>query len=166
MAAQRAAINLASQITASNTSRSEPTTATAIDSPDNNMAQSPETILSEGDGLFRKPTWPASARPASLAKPVLPPRQSQTLPIMSSSNNLAPSNVPKPRAPSPGLLKRMSSMESGSGSEGGPQRRESLEPKKLNLKKASVDDLRRLYEERVHTVKGLAGSLRKVSSAN
>ena len=165
MAAQRAAINLASQVSAATTSRSEPTTATAADSPDTAIVQSPESVLSEGDGVFRKPTWPASARPTSLAKPVLPPRQSQTLPIMTNSNNLAPSNVPRPRAPSPGLLQRMSSMESGSGGESGLQRRESLEPKKLNLKKASVDDLRRLYEERVHTVKGLAGSLRKGSSS-
>ena len=162
MAAQRAATNLAAQVSAANASRSEPTTATSLDS---NVMQSPESVLSEGDGVFRKPTWPASAHPASLAKPMLPPRQSQTLPTM-SSNNLAPANVPRPRAPSPGLLKRMSSMETGSTVEPGPQRRESVEPKKLNLKKTSVDDLRRLYEERVNTVKGLAGSLRKGSISN
>jgi Rho GTPase-activating protein 1 len=162
MAAQRAAINLAVQVSAANVSRSEATTVT---SPDSNVVQSPESVLAEGDGVFRKPTWPASARPTGLAKPMLPPRQSQTLPII-SSNNLAPANVPRPRAPSPGLLKRMSSIETGSTSEAASQRRESIEPKKLNLKKASVDDLRRLYEERVNTVKGLAGSLRKGSSSN
>jgi Rho GTPase-activating protein 1 len=162
LAAQRAAVNLAQQVQTANQTRSEPTTAIE---PPNNIAQSPESILSEGDGLFRKPTWPASARPTSLAKPVVQPRQSQTLPIMSSNSTLAPSNVPKPRAPSPGLLKRMSSMESANGS--GIERRESLEPKKLNLKKASVDDLRRLYEERVVTVKGLAKaeSVRKSSGS-
>lgn len=165
MAAQRAATNLAAQVAAANTTRSEPTTATVVTSPDSNVVQPPETVLSEGDGIFRKPTWPASARQASLAKPVLPPRQSQTMPIL-THNNLAPSNVPKPRAPSPGLLKRMSSMETAGASEAGMQRRESLEPQKLNLKKASVDDLRRLYEERVHTVKGLAGSLRKGSTSS
>lgn len=164
MAAQRAATNLAAQVSAANASRSEPTTGTATTSPDSNVVQSPESTLSEGDSVFRKPTWPASARPTSLAKPVLPPRHTQTLPIMSSNNNLAPSNVPRPRAPSPGLLKRMSSMETGSTGEASSQKREG--PKKLNLKKASVDDLRRLYEERVHTVKGLAGSLRKGSSSN
>ena len=146
-AAQRAAANLAQQVQAANQTRSEPTTAT--EAPNS----TPESILAEGDGLFRKPTWPASARPTSLAKPVIQPRQSQTMPLMGSSN-LAPSNVPRPRAPSPGLLKRMSSMESGN--ETGLQRRESREPKKLNLKNASVEDLRRLYEERVVTVQGLA----------
>ena len=147
-AAQRAAANLAQQVQAANQTRSEPTTAT--EAPNN----TPESILAEGDGLFRKPTWPASARPTSLAKPVIQPRQSQTMPLMGSSSNLAPSNVPRPRAPSPGLLKRMSSMESGN--ETVLQRRESREPKKLNLKNASVEDLRRLYEERVVTVQGLA----------
>jgi hypothetical protein len=36
-----------------------------------------------------------------------------------------------------------------------------LQPKKLNLKKASVDDLRRLYEERASTAEALGRAERE-----
>ena len=153
-AAQRAATNLAQQVQVQAANQS----TTTIE-PRGSIVSSPESILAEGDGLFRKPTWPASARPPSLSKPVMQPRQSRTLPIISStsnsnnsSNNLAPSTVPKPRAPSPGLLKRLESMEAANGGRKG----ELQGPRKLDLRKASVEDLRRLYEERVFTVEGLA----------
>lgn len=64
--------------------------------------------------------------------------------------------------PSPNLLERMSSFESKSSTKS-----ELKPPQKLNLKKASVDDLRKLYEERVGTAKTLveAGSGRRGSQA-
>ncbi|WPH02110.1 Hypothetical protein R9X50_00496500 [Acrodontium crateriforme] len=145
---------------------------------DSDTARSLDTITPTADeNVFRKPSWPASAvrQPQStiqsLAKPVLPPpRPSHTVPIINhpfDANNdprSAPITGPKHRTPSPGLLARMSSMESI------PQRRPSsgsLEPKRLNLKKASVDDLRRLYEERASTVLSLAqaDAARRKSSA-
>ncbi|EME44569.1 hypothetical protein DOTSEDRAFT_72126 [Dothistroma septosporum NZE10] len=128
-----------------------------------------KSAASEGDGVFRKPSWPASAsrQPSniqSLARPVLPTRKSNTIPMIAghdgsrdSSVSLSAPHVHKPRTPSPGLLKRMESMESAKSSN-------SLEPKKLNLKKASVDDLRRLYEERVTTVQSLAEVGRRASN--
>ena len=52
----------------------------------------------------------------------------------------------------------MSSMEvaSDNSSVGSQSRLWLEEPGKLNLKKSSVEDLRRLYEERVSTAQGLA----------
>ncbi|KAK4575358.1 hypothetical protein LTR86_001212 [Recurvomyces mirabilis] len=132
---------------------------------------------------FRKPSWPASAMriqqsryqnsaPMAAARDghLLPLRQSRTLPqsnhsttTNSSSNPTTtglqpPPSAPRPRAPSPGLLKRMETMEAASS-----QRSSTTEhgyghghqPRRLNMKKASVDDLRRLYEERVGFAEGL-----------
>ena len=118
-----------------------------------------EDILAQGDGMFRKPTWPASVRPSQSAKPGLPPRQSQTMPIPSTTaGQLSAPNVPRPRAPSPGLAKRMENIESMHGTAEWQQRAGLVGPKKLNLKKASVDDLRRLYEERASTAQSLAAA--------
>ncbi|KAK5127423.1 hypothetical protein LTR85_006762 [Meristemomyces frigidus] len=132
------------------------------------VVQSPESAASEGDAVFRKPSWPASAaRQASKAqtsaKPALPARQSQTVPIISkpaNGNGLNPPSFPKRRTPSPGLLARMSTMEPAN-TEPVVSSQRTLGPKKLNLRKASVDDLRRLYEERVST----AESLKKADAA-
>ncbi|KAK3680314.1 hypothetical protein LTR37_021339 [Vermiconidia calcicola] len=145
-AAQKAATNLAQQVAAVTTARGR-TNSGAVES------------LSEGDGAFRKPTWPASAAPQGLAKPVLPPRKSQTVPMISlpenwKGNDLTVPHVPKPRTPSPGLLKRMSTMEVSN--DNSSLNRNTLEPRRLNLKKASLEDLRRLYEERVSTAQSLA----------
>ncbi|KAK4610694.1 Rho GTPase-activating protein 8 [Fulvia fulva] len=130
---------------------------------------SAKSAVSEGDGVFRKPSWPASAsrQPSniqSLARPALPTRKSNTIPMIANHDgsrdgrgSLSAPHVPKPRTPSPGLLKRMESMESNKSTH-------SLEPKKLNLKKASVDDLRRLYEERATTVQSLAEAGRRASN--
>lgn len=132
------------------------------------VVQSPESISSpeNGDGTFRKPSWPASAArqqhapdtSRSLAKPpTLPVRQSHTVPKLAppppsinGTGSLGAPSVPKPRTPSPGLLARMSTMEAAAN-----ESRPGLAPKRLNLKKASVDDLRRLYEERVSTAESL-----------
>ncbi|KAG9200096.1 hypothetical protein G6514_007573 [Epicoccum nigrum] len=70
-----------------------------------------------------------------------PPSKSTSLPIPAA----------KPRTVSPGLLKRMPSLEQTNRPE--PER---LAPRKLNLKKTSVEDLRRLYEERAGTANVLA----------
>lgn len=161
MAAQKAAASLGRHMAA--TFNGEPPDA-AVQSPGSASDRSPDNVLSEGDGVFRKPTWPASTRSQALPKPMLPPRQSQTYPtIREPMNGSEPvvSNLPRPRAPSPGLLKRMGSMEVAPS-----QPSPSLEPHKLNLKKQSVEALRRLYEERATTAQGLAkaDSLRRTSS--
>ncbi|KAK4549793.1 hypothetical protein LTR36_005094 [Oleoguttula mirabilis] len=152
-----------------------------IGNPDE-VVQSPETAGSENDddAVFRKPSWPASASAArqhshpqtSSAKPALPTRHSQTVPIISTTppagnantngnngNGLSAPSFPRRRTPSPGLLARMSTMEPANEHVGVGSW--ALGPKKLNLRKASVDDLRRLYEERVST----AESLRKADVA-
>lgn len=149
------------------------------------------------EDVFRRPTWPASAIPSrqnsgyaggsgstghgtslpGLAKPVLPPQPAVAYPGLSAA--MGTMAGPKPRTPSPGLLRRMESMEASSnggvatwnggdgravervGWDGRRSGEKGLEaPKRLNLKKASVDDLRRLYEERVSLAEGLgrAGS--------
>ncbi|KXT06906.1 hypothetical protein AC578_7235 [Pseudocercospora eumusae] len=129
------------------------------------------------DAVFRKPSWPASAARSqgpniqSLAKPVLPARKSNTIvPVITGLDGTHSDSgvVRKPRAPSPGLLKRMAGMESqelerpsAAGSE-----RLGVTPRPLNLRKGSVDDLKRLYEERASTAEALAvvGSGRRASS--
>ena len=164
LAAQKAATNLSSQLDAAFTVPKARQPSEIIQSPGAVSASS-----APDEHVFRKPSWPASARPQGLAKPALPPRQaqSQTVPII---NQPTPANgtkegVPKVRAPSPGLLKRMTSMETANapsltsptttstgslsvGGDGSGDQRERLQPRKLNLKKQSVEDLRRLYEER------------------
>lgn len=125
------------------------------------------------EGPFRKPSWPASAKQQgpgiqSLAKPILPTRTLNT--IVSAVSGLdgtggpAP-GVPKPRAPSAGLLNRMSSWENRGNPDSSPSQSSAmLEPSKLNLKKSSVDDLRRLYEERATTASTLVQIGRSSSS--
>lgn len=147
-AAQKAASSRAPSI-------NEPISAPGAMKSDSNTAPEP---------TFRKPSWPASRPPIqvpTLAKPILPSRQrsQETRPgTMVPSNDLQTPVFPKPRTPSPGLLKRMSTMENVNGGGGGLAVQQ--EPRKLNLKKASVDDLRRLYEERVE----VAGGLKRVET--
>lgn len=148
-----------------------------VDGPTDQTVQSPETMSAGGqegeEKTFRKPSWPASAnrQPSSiqtLAKPLLPPRQPQTFPpINKTAGNgvrslAAPPAMPQARAPSPGLLKRMASMDvdnhnNTDGSADLEGQRGKAEPRRLNLKKASVEDLRRLYEERVSLAGALVG---------
>ncbi|KAK3647879.1 hypothetical protein LTR56_007853 [Elasticomyces elasticus] len=138
MAAQKAAIGLAQ--------KGSPPSGTE------NAVPPTETI-----GGFRKPSWSASAaRLAAITpKPALPPRQHLSPAAQAyaaNSNGLtAPPVAPRPRAPSPGLLKRLESMEAATA-------KATLEEpvtRRMNLKKASVDDLRRLYEERLSTAEAL-----------
>lgn len=116
---------------------------------------------------FRRPESPASASVnraptiTSLARPVYPPAASihpVTNRLQSKSTSL-PVPPPKPtRSLSPGLLKRMPSFETSTREE--PARGARLAPRKLNVKKQSVEDLRRLYEERA----GAASVLVKLES--
>lgn len=107
---------------------------------------------------FRRPSIPASANRVptitGLARPVYPstPVNPATGRPPSKSTSL-PVPGPKPRAVSPGLLHRMPSFESRQPPPA--IERKMLTPRKLNLKKQSVDDLRRLYEERAGTASAL-----------
>lgn len=86
----------------------------------------------QGDGIFRKPSWPASAMRLDPKAPTMP----------------------KPRTPSPSLLKRMTSFETtdlrgARAVSSGAERADDL-----GVSKASVDDLRKLYEERLNMAGG------------
>ncbi|KAF7185412.1 Rho GTPase-activating protein 1 [Pseudocercospora fuligena] len=145
-----------------------------------NSAPAEFAVKTPEDPVFRKPSWPASATRSqgpniqSLAKPVLPARKSNTIvPIITGldGTHLDSGVVRKPRAPSPGLLKRMAGMESqelekSSSSSSTGNERLGVAPRPLNLRKGSVDDLKRLYEERASTAEALAvvGSGRRASS--
>lgn len=116
--------------------------------------------------VFRKPSWPASRGAQqgipTLARPIIPhrPRSHEPTSIaMQSASDEFRTGLPKLRTPSAGLLRRMPSQEPANG--GG----NSLQPNKLNLKKASVDDLRRIYEDRANAADGLAQA-RRGSSYN
>lgn len=147
-------------------------------------ANSYDGVAGDEAFIFRKPSLPASARQKgesntssltssrkssfqSLAGQILPSQSPTTATHTTSQINVpgltAPS-LPRPRAPSPGLLKRMSSMEPATDVD--PDNKALLAPRRLNMKKASVDNLRRLYEERAGTVQGLAkvDAVRRTSS--
>lgn len=127
-------------------------------------SKQPDVRETVTEPVFRKPSWPASAnrlpqKLPSLAKPVLP-GTTQSSPAIPTSSYLTSPSLPKPRTPSPGLLQRMNTIEAlglSLDKAGSPEEdnRYKLEPGRLSLKKASVDDLRRLYEERLTTVQGL-----------
>lgn len=107
---------------------------------------------------FRRPSVPFANRApqiTGLARPVYPPPTTNTHvhPVTgrpSSKSTSLPVPASRPRAVSPGLLKRMPSLEQTNRPEA-----ERLAPKKLNLKKTSVEDLRKLYEERTGTANAL-----------
>jgi Rho GTPase-activating protein 1 len=115
---------------------------------------------------FRRPSVPASANReptiTSLARPVYPTVNPVTGRPASKSTSL-PVPGPRHRAPSPALLSKMPSFEQ-------PKKDDSLAPpaipRRLNLKKKSVDDLRRLYEERAGTASVLVEAGRKNSVKN
>ncbi|KAH9881444.1 hypothetical protein IAQ61_000169 [Plenodomus lingam] len=125
------------------------------------------------DGGFRRPSIPSSSNVnrspsfSSLARPVYPPppqlptiRQTPAKPSGLSHSNSSSSPTPtgpRLRAPSAALLSRMPSFEKSQAKEDESCRvvGRTLAPKKLNLKKQSVEDLRRLYEERAGTASAL-----------
>lgn len=133
-----------------------PTTYTQTSSP-TSAVSAPEM-----ETQFRRPSIPASANRSpsitSLARPVYPPPPVpaiHTRPPSKSTSLPVPSTAPRLRTPSPGLLQRMPSFEGrGQQKEDCPVRK-MLTPQKLNLKKQSVEDLRRLYEERAGTASAL-----------
>lgn len=120
---------------------------------------------------FRRPSYPASANRiptiTGLARQVYPstpstnPLVNQPSSTTTTKSSSLPIPGPKPRSISPGLLHRMPSFETAQqqqqqrkpSSECPP--RKMLTPNKLNLKKQSVEDLRRLYEERAGTASAL-----------
>jgi Rho GTPase-activating protein 1 len=104
-------------------------------------------------GLAR-PVYPAPPPSTTTRHPLTgrPPSKSTSLPVPTTT---------KPRAVSPGLLKRMPSLEQTNKNRTESQER--LAPKKLNLKKASVEDLRKLYEERAGTANVLESVSRQRS---
>jgi Rho GTPase-activating protein 1 len=131
---------------------------------------SPQSAVSAPatESAFRRPSIPFSATKMnrspsinSLARPVYPvtpqvpiisvPTKASTLPV--------PAAPPRLRTPSPSLMQRMPSFENfakdqnkgGAEAEDGAARGRTLKPKRMNLKKQSVEDLRRLYEERAGT---------------
>jgi len=123
------------------------------------------------DSVFRKPSWPASRGNAqqgipTLARPIIPhrPRSHEPTSIaMQSASDEFRTGLPKLRTPSAGLLRRMPSYEQANGSlQNGNN---NLQPNKLNLRKASVDDLRRIYEDRANAAESMAQA-RRGSSQN
>jgi Rho GTPase-activating protein 1 len=150
LAAQRA--NSAS---ANRASIPEPTSAPGA-LGENEKAQS----TTDSDSVFRKPSWPASRGPQqsvpTLAKPIIPHRPRSHEPTnfaMQSASDEFKAGMPKLRTPSAGWLKRVTSQELKNNETA--QNGNKLAPNKLNLKKASVDDLRRIYEERASAAEGL-----------
>ncbi|KAH9876312.1 hypothetical protein J1614_004191 [Plenodomus biglobosus] len=122
------------------------------------------------DAGFRRPSIPASSNAnrspsfTSLARPVYPPppqiptiRQTTANSTSLPNANSSPNSGPRLRAPSAALLSRMPSFDKSQSKEGesGRVARRMLAPKKLNLKNQSVEDLRRLYEERAGTASAL-----------
>nr|POE82257.1 rho gtpase-activating protein 1 [Quercus suber] len=162
LAAQKAATSMAQRRTLSSTNSSP------IETNNTQSIKSSGVSLSNDDSNFRKPSWPASAtRQQHLARPVYADTVPKLQPPGQSSNSII-TNLPRHRAPSPGLLKRMESMsvvQTDGSTDPSPTSARNLAPRKLNPRKTSVDDLRRLYEERVSTVEGLkaADSLRRGS---
>lgn len=117
------------------------------------------------DSVFRKPSWPASRPPQrvvpTLARPIVPHRprshEPTSIAMLSASDEFKTGGVPKLRTTSASILKRMSSTESADSAS---QQGRTLQPNQSSLKKASVDDLRRIYENRAGASDGLPLSRR------
>lgn len=124
-----------------------------------------ESTTSNDDAVFVKPTWAASSRNVSASStgstgrpspPLLVPKNSELV----HEANGAPRYVPKPRAPSPGLLQRIASIEKELNDASS-----TLLPHATNQRKQSVDDIKRLYAERAGTVATLGNALRRQSGS-
>ncbi|KAK0317339.1 hypothetical protein LTR91_000264 [Friedmanniomyces endolithicus] len=162
MAALKAASSLAQRMGSPSSSSKSST-----DGSDANVEISGDHVLSEGNGGFRKPTWPASANrqptafptPTSSTKPTPTPTLTVSAAAAGPSSSYVaalPTATPRPRAPSPGLLKRFETIEAATATTSRPALEEpSAAPRRMNFKKASVDDLRRLYEDRLSTAEAL-----------
>jgi Rho GTPase-activating protein 1 len=119
-------------------------------------ARAPSPPKHDNAITFAKPTWAASSRTTS--------RQP------SISNPAPPAPPTFARTPSPGLLKRMASIESVHNTAGGSaQQLVAPGVDKSGLRKSSVDDLKRIYEERAGLARAASvssvGSGRRISNA-
>ena len=94
-----------------------------------------------------------SVRVASLAAPVYPSGDAPAPGRGVAKSATLPVPATKRRTPSPGLLQRMPSLDGPVDSSA--SRSGLAPPQKLDLRKKSVDDLRRLYEDRAGTAKTL-----------
>ncbi|KAF1814538.1 hypothetical protein P152DRAFT_392543, partial [Eremomyces bilateralis CBS 781.70] len=122
---------------------------------------------------FAKPLWPARAgkppgKPRSpsinsLARPIIPGPVLQGLkygrPSLQPPQNPGPpvQGIRRVKSPSAGLLKRIHSAPQEPDSSAKEQRRQAVG--RLDLRKQSVDDLRRLYEERAATAQALTDTV-------
>ncbi|KAJ4987232.1 hypothetical protein SVAN01_07243 [Stagonosporopsis vannaccii] len=133
---------------------STPYTQSAATSPSAALSPTQLDVKPASATETRRPSVPFANRApqiTGLARPVYPAptTRAQVHPVTgrpASKSTSLPVPVPKSRAVSPGLLKRMPSLEQTNKPE--PER---LAPRKLNLKKTSVEDLRKLYEDRAGT---------------
>lgn len=131
-------------------------------------ARIPSPPKRNDDAIFAKPTWAASSRQSSSSTST-----SQIGPT-ATTNTLAapPSYVPRPRTPSPGLLKRMASIESMHNTAVAQQSQQDANKmapvvEKIGLRKASVDDLKRVFEERAGLARAASvGSSRRASNVS
>lgn len=123
-------------------------------------ARVPSPPKRDNDVTFVKPTWAASSR--------APSRQT-------SVSNAAPTAPAPPtfaRTPSPGLLKRMASIESvhNAPSTAQTDRGRGVTVVEKSLRQSSVDDLKRIYEERAGLARAASvssvGSGRRASNAS
>jgi Rho GTPase-activating protein 1 len=143
---------------------------------------SPQSAVSApaAESAFRRPSIPYSATKTSrspsinsLARPVFPTTPQVPIighPVPSKATTLpVPASAPRLRTPSPSLMQRMPSFENFKTETPKPKDddcpvRGLLRPKKMNLKKQSVEDLRRLYEERAGTASVLVQAGKQRSS--
>ncbi|TKA24703.1 hypothetical protein B0A50_05691 [Salinomyces thailandicus] len=177
IAAEKAASALAQRMDASpafahnSTGLANVGTESMVQSPESSTTMSLPSPLDgahdiNGELPAFRPSWPASAnhQPATTAtastRPAPPARPNYTVPLISAPNTInadAYSTYPRPRTPSPGLQKRISTISAYSAANGDSDASSFLRPSRgaARLKKASVEDLRRLYEGRVEAVEGL-----------
>ncbi|KAI9840172.1 MAG: hypothetical protein M1838_004190 [Thelocarpon superellum] len=147
------------------------------DAPTEAISQSPVAMEAPSDAVFVKPTWSASARSASASASIAPrsttqgshapallnlAKPIQVLPSVSTPlpSFLPPVQYPKTRTPSPSLSQRFPPFQAGarSMSDVGPR------PGRLALGDARVEDLKRLYEERVKVASTLVATMHPTSS--
>ncbi|KAF2155696.1 hypothetical protein K461DRAFT_274713 [Myriangium duriaei CBS 260.36] len=129
-----------------------------------------DSTKSNDDGIFMKPLWAASSRQASTSSAVSYRKPTPPLNLPKNTGDgqgrvdsgAAPTSYnPKPRAPSPGLMQRMQSWEKEAAESNASSRANSVDSRKQ-----SVDDLRRLYEERVNTIASMPPMVRTKSNAS
>ena len=148
------------------------------------------SALSDTDGTrkssadtFVKPTWPASARSAStplpnrpspsgtpnifnLAKPILPLPESRQGRTVARSPTLSTPVFAHTRAPSPGLSERYRPTNNLQRAQSDSSSRVARPPQRLKLGAGSVEDLRRIYEDRLGAIGGLAQAGRQKKSTD